>query len=221
MEVVAQPAVAISQRVALLGIADDIPGQRMAREVSRIARTESLMPVVTTRDLTQLRELSARFEPAAILLDDNLTSGEPLAELLESLAALVPVVLIAPASRQAEIARIVATSEVDFVVRTGDFVPLAISLMERRMRHSQSASSLLPAWSGFSGNLGEIFRHEINNPLTGILGNAELLLSHRERMAPADTLRIQTVVDLAVRLRETIRRLSNAWDSQRRSLKSA
>jgi hypothetical protein len=32
----------------------------------------------------------------------------------------------------------------------------------------------------------------------------------------ADTQRLQTVVDLAVRLRETIRRLSDAWDSQTR-----
>jgi signal transduction histidine kinase len=60
----------------------------------------------------------------------------------------------------------------------------------------------------------EILRHEINNPLTGILGNAELVLSHRERLPPADALRLQTVVDLAVRLREATRRLSNAWEAR-------
>jgi hypothetical protein len=36
-----------------------------------------------------------------------------------------------------------------------------------------------------------------------------------------DTQRLQTVVDLAVRLRETIRRLSNAWENCRNDLKSA
>ena len=67
----------------------------------------------------------------------------------------------------------------------------------------------------------EILRHEINNPLTGILGDAELMLSHRDRLPAADTQRQQTVVDLAVRLRETTRRLSNAWETQPPSLKSA
>jgi len=65
-------------------------------------------------------------------------------------------------------------------------------------------------------DVAEIFGHEINNPLTGILGNAELLLSHGVRLPAAHTQRLQTVVDLAVRLRETIRRLSDAWDSQSR-----
>ena len=70
-----------------------------------------------------------------------------------------------------------------------------------------------PPWAKFSVDIGEIFRHEINNPLTGILGNAELLLGHRDRLSAVDTQRLQTVVDLAVRLRETIRRLSNEWES--------
>jgi nitrogen-specific signal transduction histidine kinase len=63
-----------------------------------------------------------------------------------------------------------------------------------------------------NGDLGTIFRHEINNPLTGILGNAELVLGHSERLTTIDSQRVQTVVDLAVRLRETIRRLSNGWE---------
>ena len=53
-----------------------------------------------------------------------------------------------------------------------------------------------------------MLRHEINNPLTGILGNAEMALAHRERLPDAAAKRLEIVVDLAVRLRETIRRLS-------------
>jgi signal transduction histidine kinase len=56
--------------------------------------------------------------------------------------------------------------------------------------------------------MSEVFRHEINNPLTGILGNAELVLAHRDHLIPIDVQRIQTVVDLAVRLRESIRKIS-------------
>jgi signal transduction histidine kinase len=220
MEVVTRRPVITTQRIALLGVADDAAGQHIAREVCRIARMESMMPVVATRDFGQLRELSARFQPAAILLDQEIAEGEELAEL-RRLATLAPVVLIASVERQAEIASVVASGDVDFVARTGDYAPLAVSLMERRLRGARSSAAAPAAWSGFPEDLGEIFRHEINNPLTGILGNAELLLSHRDHLSLVDTKRLQTVVDLAVRLRETTRRLSNAWESQRRSLKSA
>ncbi|HTZ74780.1 MAG TPA: histidine kinase dimerization/phospho-acceptor domain-containing protein [Candidatus Aquilonibacter sp.] len=221
MSVVAKKALVTTQQIALLGVADDSTGQFIAREAARVARTESMMPVVTTRDFAQLCELSSRFPPAAILLDESLMDGIALAEPLSRLAKLAPVVLIAPVERQAEIASIVASGEVDFVARTGDFAPLAIGLIERRLRAARSVSMRPEGWDDFPEDLGEIFRHEINNPLTGILGNAELLLSHRERLSLADMQRIQTVVDLAVRLRETTRRLSNAWESQRRTLRSA
>jgi len=75
--------------------------------------------------------------------------------------------------------------------------------------------------AGVGDDFGEVLRHELNNPLTGILGNAELLLARREQFSALDTQRLQTVVDLAVRLRETIRRLTNSWDNRPPSLKSA
>lgn len=222
MGVVASKTVITTQQIALLGVSDDTTGQLIAREAARVARSESMMPVVTTRDFGQLRELSARFQPAAILLDEALMDGMPLAEPLARLASLAPVVLIAPVSRQSEVAAAVASGEVDFVARAGDYASLAVGLMERRLRAARTSNFVPESWGDFAEDLGEVFRHEINNPLTGILGNAELLLSHRERLSNVDTQRLQTVVDLAVRLRETTRRLSNAWQSnQRRSLKSA
>ena len=57
-------------------------------------------------------------------------------------------------------------------------------------------------------HFGELLRHEVNNPLTGILGNAELLLARRDGLSPIAIERLQTIADLAVRLRETVRRLS-------------
>ncbi len=110
----------------------------------------------------------------------------------------------------------------ELVARRGDFIPLAACLVERRLRWAQrSELSAGSPWAEMPDDVAEIFRHEINNPLTGILGNAELLLSHGVRLQAADTQRLQTVVDLAVRLRETIRRLSDAWDSQTRVPKSS
>ncbi|MGH9573150.1 MAG: histidine kinase dimerization/phospho-acceptor domain-containing protein [Candidatus Acidiferrales bacterium] len=224
MGVAASKAIVSTQQIALLGVSDDAVGQGIAREAGRVARTESMMPVVTTRDFGQLRVLSARFQPAAILLDEALIEGASLVEPLARLASLAPVVLIAPVERQSEIAGIVASGDVDFVARTGDYASLAVGLMERRLRAARNKGFSPESWGDFPEDIGEVFRHEINNPLTGILGNAELLLSHRDRLSQIDTQRLQTVVDLAVRLRETTRRLSNAWGAgprRPRSLTSA
>ena len=43
----------------------------------------------------------------------------------------------------------------------------------------------------------------------------------KNRMSETDIQRLRIIVDLAVRLRETIRRLSDAWDSQTRLPKSS
>ena len=68
-------------------------------------------------------------------------------------------------------------------------------------------------------DFGEVLRHELNNPLTGILGNAELLLAeiHRNRdgkLPHGGEQRLETIAALAVRLRETVRRLSEEWETR-------
>jgi signal transduction histidine kinase len=78
---------------------------------------------------------------------------------------------------------------------------------------SERATGTVPSLSDeWPADFGEILRHEVNNPLTGILGNTELLLARRDRLPPAAIERLETIAELAVRLRETVRRLSNAWD---------
>lgn len=48
-------------------------------------------------------------------------------------------------------------------------------------------------------------RHEINNPLTGVLGQAQLLL--REELSDKARKRVQTIEELAIRLRDTVAQL--------------
>ena len=48
-------------------------------------------------------------------------------------------------------------------------------------------------------------RHEINNPLTGVLGQAQLLL--REELSERSRKRVQTIEDLAIRLRDIVAQL--------------
>jgi signal transduction histidine kinase len=65
-----------------------------------------------------------------------------------------------------------------------------------------------------------MLRHEVNNPLTGILGNAEMLLKLRTEMPHHAVARLETIAELAVRLRETIRRLSDCWEAQHDSARA-
>jgi signal transduction histidine kinase len=204
---------------ALLCVADSALAERLMRGIELCAEVGGISIAANLPDVIERLDKDA---PSVILLDDELLQGAPLCEFLRQLTKTAPVVLLAAAERQAEVLRMVAEGEVEFVARRGEFIPLAACLVERRMRWAQrSASTEGSPWADMPDDVAEIFRHEINNPLTGILGNAELLLSHGVRLPAADTQRLQTVVDLAVRLRETIRRLSDAWDSQGRLPKSS
>jgi signal transduction histidine kinase len=212
-----QGALAAVEGIALLGVADTALGELLAREVLRHANLGTLTVV---SHLVQVYERLPVTAPRGILLDEAILLGAPLIDLLRQLPETAPVILLGAIQHRADISRLVAEGDLEFVARTGDFIPLAASLIERRLRWAQrSESTLGPPWAGLPSGGAEILRHEINNPLTGILGNAELDLAHRDRLPAADTQRLQTVVDLAVRLRETTRRLSNAWETQPPSLK--
>ena len=55
-------------------------------------------------------------------------------------------------------------------------------------------------------------RHEINNPLTGVLGQAQLLL--REELSPAARRRVETIEQLASRIRDIVAQLRNVQRPQ-------
>lgn len=201
----------------LLGIGEPV-AHRLASEIERFSGQTSIR---VSTDFQELRQRSIACRPGVILVDYQLVGNVPLVESIYRLSAIAPVILVAPLEWQTEIATLVASGDVDFVARVGDFVPLAASLIGRWISKVPKPDSFAGSFQTESaGNMREIFRHEINNPLTGILGNAELLLAHRDRLPTGDTQRLQTVVDLAVRLRETIRRLSNSWEAQSQSAKS-
>jgi signal transduction histidine kinase len=201
---------------ALCGIADSALAKDICREIEARNYGGSISVAET---LPQLMHNLMESRPKVILLDDELVMGAPLLEFLGQLTEIAPVVLIASWDRQKEIAKFVVDGRVEFVGRHGDVASLAASLMLRHLHASEGALSCPPSTSGMPEDIAEIFRHDINNPLTGILGNAELVLSHSAKLPAADIQRLQTVVELAVRLRETIRQLSDAWETQ--ALKSA
>jgi signal transduction histidine kinase len=55
-------------------------------------------------------------------------------------------------------------------------------------------------------------RHEINNPLTGVIGQAQLLL--REELSPVARRRVETIEQLAGRIRDTVAQLRDVQRPQ-------
>jgi signal transduction histidine kinase len=69
-------------------------------------------------------------------------------------------------------------------------------------------------------------RCELNNPLTGILGNAELLLAEIARkndgkLPHGGLERVETIAALAMRMRETVRQLSHQWEARNDPVRQA
>jgi signal transduction histidine kinase len=138
-------------------------------------------------------------------------------------AGYAPTVVVGSPEQQAGLQTLLAGGTVDFVTRAAGCLPVAMGLVERRLRR-RSARTTRPLETEDhpeeleARDFGEILRHELNNPLTGILGNAELLLVelHRKKVPLPQQAehRLETIATLAVRMRETVRRLSDEWKAQ-------
>lgn len=180
----------------------------------------------TATSVDQARKKIGRAAPAAVFLDESAIGTLDHEETFESAVALLtataPVVVAAAAEKQSELTSLITSGAVDFVARTSEYLPLVAGMLDRRVRMAERVTPMVQ-FSGddLSGDFGEILRHEVNNPLTGILGNTELLLARRDRLPPAAIERLETIAGLAVRLRETVRRLSNAWDEHHEQARPA
>jgi signal transduction histidine kinase len=148
---------------------------------------------------------------SAILLDESAVKGQSkkaLKSAVERLANIAPVIVVAAADRQSDLTGLLTAGLADFVARTGSFVALAAGLVELRAGSSRGGAQRNANEVKGGSDFGEILRHEVNNPLTGILGNAEMLLAKRDQLPAPAIERLETIAHLAVRLRETIRQLS-------------
>jgi signal transduction histidine kinase len=223
----------------ILLVSDDAALRDAARhELETIDKRRHVSTVSTVDAARRIVEDSA---PAVILLTEAAKSFQggdlrPLPERLDaavtSLATYAPVVVIGEAEHQTELSGLVAAGNADYVVRTGGCLTIALGLVERRLRIAQSDALALsspeesletPGKENVMEldreDFGEVLRHELNNPLTGILGNAELLLSEIRRksdgrLPQGAPQRLETIAALAVRLRESVRRLSTEWESR-------
>ena len=204
----------LTSRTIFIISGDIVLAQRCLEELAAFGGRYRTQVVGTVE---QARKKIGRSAPAALFLDESAIDIMHAGETVESAVALLtetaPVVVAAAPEKQAGMAFLITTGAVDFVSRTGRFLPIVAGMLDRRVRMAERAAGMIQfPKDELAGDFGEILRHEVNNPLTGILGNTELLLARRDRLPPAAVERLETIAELAVRLRETVRRLSNAWD---------
>ena len=165
----------------------------------------------TTSVLEDLKRRVGLAIPQLIVLEDRILNKDAtLEEAARHLAAFAPVIVLACPPRHTELTELIAAGEVDFVARSDGFLSLMASLVKRRLRSScRTPRESVPGSSARPNDFAEVLRREANNPLTGILGNTEFVLSKlRGRLSPDAVERLETVVNLAVRLRETIRQVT-------------
>jgi signal transduction histidine kinase len=200
-------------RTVQIVCADPGLARRYLRELERGGALYELMLALSA---TEAQRNFGQAGPVVTLLDESAVApGEALGALAAWLCETAPVVVVASPERQAELDGLITSGWLDFVPRGGDFVPVAAGLLERRMRRAERGPEIAaPSEREEVEDFGELLRHEVNNPLTGILGNAELLLARRDRLPPAAVERLETIAELAVRLRETVRRLSHTWQER-------
>jgi signal transduction histidine kinase len=189
--------------------------------------------------LAGARQILGEQAPAVILAEERVLAGgagdaaggrrtrlRAIESALSLLAGSAPVVWIGPAEEGTQVTRAVRSGVVDFVPRSALCLPAAVTMVERRLRSfakstppegARCAALSLGELRLDDRDFGEVLRHELNNPLTGILGNAELLLLEARRGKldlPLQTLqRLETIAALAVRMRETVRHLSDRWEA--------
>ncbi len=123
--------------------------------------------------------------------------GQPGSPALEP-AALPTVVLVSPGEEE-RATGLLEREPADFLLRAGGYL------------------TLLPAWACRAASRRDLYweevaallRHEINNPLTGVLGNAELVLGEGAELSDKARRRLETIVELTVRLRDVVRNLES------------
>jgi signal transduction histidine kinase len=175
------------------------------------------------------RRMIAEISPEVIVLEQSVLAQPPgarlppLSDVVALLAGFAPVVILGEQQAPAGLRSLIAAGIVDYLPGgVTDFAGVADCVQSRlrasRLKRLNPGAKFEPA-TAQQESFGDILRHELNNPLTGILGNAELLLAETRRencgpCSPAGLQRLETIAALAVRMRETVRRLSQACDSR-------
>jgi signal transduction histidine kinase len=192
------------------------PTERAVERIAEwLADSPAACEVRHAGSIPQARRLTQRFLPAVIFFDATMLSGNGVRSVVRELGRYAPVVAAVSPESARELSVLVVAGTADCVPAGEEFLDLASALIERRLLSARRlAERIEQEGTEEAADFGSLLRHELNNPLTGILGNAEMLLNRRQGLPQEAVPRLETIADLAVRLRETIRRLSSAWETR-------
>ncbi len=194
------------RRIVLLAVAEPTLRHLL---VAHLLHPDGPLQLPVATDFVQACRQAERLRPEVVILDEACAGDHPMVQAVQQLISLAPVIALTDPARQAELADWIKTGDVDVVLQVGNYLPVVFALVFRRIARPAPLRVPLRDDLGWPPEqFAEILRHEVNNPLTGILGNAELLLARRDRLPAADVQRLETITELAVRLRETIRRIT-------------
>lgn len=100
----------------------------------------------------------------------------------------------------------------DAAATSGKHEPPDDAVSDKRDQEGGNGAAKMRALvAGYEARIDEVadlvarVRHEINNPLTGVLGQAQLLL--REELSEKARQRAETIEELAIRLRDVVAQL--------------
>lgn len=209
----------------------ELQGEDPGLRVASVSNVEAARRIVgDTSPAVIVLEQAAIRDPA----ESPRVRPPKLNAVVSSLAAYAPVVILGSQGQPEELRALVAAGAADYVGPSGESLRTAANFVKRRLQLAQHIAEGIGTEEDYRAggeagphaeDFGEILRHELNNPLTGILGNAELLLVElrREddgRIPQGGLQRLETIAALAVRMRETIRRLSQEWEARRDLLRT-
>jgi signal transduction histidine kinase len=227
MQTQEQTILLVSDDAALCAAArKELEARVSSRRVAAVSTVDAARGIVVDAAPTVILLEESAVPPDSPDTAENDDRSQRMESIVSTLAEYAPVVVIATASHEHELSALVATGLADFVARSASCLSTAIDLIEERLRQSveepRGTSPLLRDENNQEA-FGETLRHELNNPLTGILGNAELLLAEVRRkndgqLPNGGQQRLETIAALAVRLRETVRRLSQDWENRHRRM---
>jgi signal transduction histidine kinase len=211
---------------------------RFCREMQRsLQRSGNHLRVVGTDGLEDMRRAMSLDEPSIIVIEEraltrgnDLGPGRPLAmrAAISLLTGYAPVVMVGCEEHRGEISELLAVGIAEFVARSETCEETVAAVVEKRLQQRRGEAEMAGISFEECGqvtnsiveakDLGGLLRHELNNPLTGILGNAELLLVELKRknieLPAQEQQRLETIAALAVRMRETVRKLSDMFEAQ-------
>lgn len=181
------------QRVLLVNLNST---EREALAHHQVALGSPLQLLALDSAFDALQEIQARPVNAILCgFDSYLDLNQGL--LAHSGGATVPVLVLVPPGAEFSAGAVFEQDDTDVLLRQGDYLPLLFAWLRRALHRKPTP------WQ----EVGRIVRHEINNPLTGVLGNAELILADSSPLSPSARNRLRTIVDLAVRMRDVVRHL--------------